>query len=158
MRLGGAPGRDARYVAAQIDALVGAATEPTPSYAALIATTGYTGARIREVLALRWRDIDHGRNLIHFRGPLDVAGDSVVEMKTTESIRAAKLTPRLEALLGREVRMRSRWSGDDDFVFSARRGRPKDYANVRRALAVASKHAGIERVRPHDLRHSFSPT
>ena len=77
-------------------------------------------------------------------------------MKTPESVRVSTLVPKLQPYLGRESRMQSRWSADSDFVFSAARGKPKDYANVRRALATASQHAGLERVRAHDLRHSYT--
>lgn len=49
----------------------------------------------------------------------------------------------------------ARWSADDDYVFPASRLRPKDYGNLRRALAVAAKEASLGRVRAHDLRHSF---
>ena len=61
----------------------------------------------------------------------------------------------LEIYLGRQGRLAARWSADDDFVFSASRYRPKDYGNLRRALAAAAKEAGLEEVRAHDLRHSY---
>jgi integrase len=122
----------------------------------VIATAAYTGARIREVLALRWRDVDHGRGLIHLRGQLNPGGTAIVSMKTEESKRINALVPKLEPYVGREARMRARWSGDDDYVFAAGYQRPKDYRNVRRALTIASKHAGLARVRAHDLRHSFT--
>src|SRR6185436_17879788 len=67
-----------------LDALVQAAKEKTPSYAAVIATAGYTGGRIREVLALRWCDIDHTRGIVHLRGQVDAEGTTVVEPKTPE--------------------------------------------------------------------------
>jgi hypothetical protein len=67
-------------------------------------------------------------------------------MKTAESERFVALVPRLEQYLGRQGRMAARWSADDDFVFAASRHRPKAYCNVRRALAVAAKQAGLPRV------------
>ena len=54
--------------AAEIDAPVAAAAHRTPSYAGIIATAGYSGARIREVLGLRWSDIDPAAQLIRIRG------------------------------------------------------------------------------------------
>jgi integrase len=50
--------------------------------------------------------------------------------------------------------MKTRWSTEEDFVFSARKGAPRAYRNLRRALAVAAKDAGLGHVRAHDLRHS----
>jgi integrase len=76
-------------------------------------------------------------------------------MKTAQSERFVSLTPKMERYLGREARMASRLSADDDYVFAASRLRPKDYRNVRRALAVAAKEADLGGVRAHDLRHSF---
>jgi integrase len=141
--------------AQQVDALVEAAVRMTPSYAAVIATAAYTGARIREVLAIRWCDVDPERKLIHLRGQINVDGTEIVAMKTAESERFVALVPKLEAYLGRQGRMAARWSADEDFAFSASRHRPKDYGNLRRALAVASQEAGLGKVRAHDLRHSF---
>jgi integrase len=141
--------------AQQVDTLVRAAVKKTPSYAAVIATAAYTGARIREVLALRWCDIDHERKLIHLRGQINVAGTAVVAMKTAQSERFVALVPKLEPHVGRQGRMAARWSADDDFVFSGSRLRPQAYRNVRRALAVAAEEAGLEGVRAHDLRHSY---
>jgi integrase len=139
----------------QVDALVEAAAMTTPAYAAVITTAAYTGARIREVLALRWCDVDQERKLIHLRGQINIDGTTVVAMKTAQSERFVALVPKLERYLGRQGRMASRWSADDDFVFSGSRLRPKEYRNVRRALAVAANKAGLQGVRPHDLRHSY---
>ena len=50
--------------------------------------------------------------------------------------------------------MRARWSGDGDYVFGARRGKPREYRNAQRALAAAAEQAGLGDVRYHDLRHS----
>ncbi len=105
---------------------------------------------------MRWLDIDHDHGLIHLRGQLSVDGDSIVPPKTQESVRISVLVPKLEPFVGRAARMRARWSADDDYVFASGRHAPKDYANVRRALTVASRHAGLARVRAHDLRHSFT--
>jgi integrase len=126
-----------------------------PSFAGVIATTAYTGGRIREVLAIRWCDIDQERKLVHLRGQIDVSGTTIVAMKTVESDRLVPLVPKLETYLGRQARMAARWSADDDFAFSASRHRPKDYGNVRRALAVAAAEAGHGKIRAHDLRHSY---
>jgi integrase len=141
----------------QVDALIRAAVERTPAYAPIIACAAFTGARIREVLALTWGDVDHDRGLIHLCRQLNVAGTEAVEMKTAESVRTNKLVPKLEPFLGRRARMRARQKLDTDYCFAAPSGQPRDYGNLRRALAVASKQACLaDRVRPHDLRHSYT--
>src|SRR5262249_11454323 len=78
-----------------VDALVEAAVEKARSFAPVIATAAYTGARIREVLAIRWCDIDQERKLIHLRGQINVDGTEIVTMKTAESERFVALVPRL---------------------------------------------------------------
>jgi integrase len=115
-----------------------------------------TGSRAREALGIRWADVDTTAKLITFGHQIDKAGMALVELKTESARRVNALTPVLERFLGREARMRARWSADDDFVFSARKGKPVEYRNLRRALDVAAGDAGMPRVRPHDLRHSFT--
>jgi integrase len=139
---------------AELDALIVAAAKRCPSYVGVIATAAFTGARIREVLGLRWCDIDHDAKLITFALQIDVSGNRLVELKTEAALRANALVPKLEPYLGRQARMKARWSSDHDFVFSVRQGAPRDYANLRRALATAAKEAGLGHIRAHDLRHS----
>jgi integrase len=128
----------------------------SPAYAPIIATCAYTGARIREVLGLKWESVDSGAKLIVFSHQIDVKGTALVPIKTDAGERVNALVPALEPYLGREARMRARWSGDSDYVFAARRGRPREYRNVRRALARAAEKAGIPGVRAHDFRHTFT--
>jgi integrase len=142
--------------AEQMDALVVAAGKRTPSYAALIAFLAYTGSRAREALGLRWGDVDSTGRLVAIAHQIDKAGTAVVELKTASAERTNAIVPKLERFLGREARMQARWSSDSDFVFSARRGKPVEYRNLRRALEVSAEEADLGHVRPHDLRHSFT--
>jgi integrase len=141
------------FTAAEVDRLVRAAVKVT-RFAPVIATIAYTGCRAREGLGLRWRDIDHARDLIHFRGQLSIDETSVVGPKTDAAVRACKLVPKLRPALGREARMRAQWSSPDDYCFATATGTPSSYRGLRRALALASKEAGLGHVRAHDLRHS----
>jgi integrase len=126
----------------------------TPSYAGVIAVAAFTGARVREVLGLRWQDIDPAAGLISFRLQINVAGAALVPLKTEAAQRTNAIIPSLEPFLGREARMKARWSADDDFVFSVSRGKPRECRNVRRAIGVAAAEAKLGHVRCHDLRHS----
>ena len=140
--------------AEELDALVAAAREKTPAYAGVIAVCGYTACRVREALGLRWQDISSEEKLLAFAWQIDKAGVKLVDLKTDAAERANVIVPKLEPVLGRKARMEARWSGEDDFVFSARKGKPREYRNLRRALAIAAEAAGLGHVRPHDLRHS----
>jgi integrase len=137
----------------EIERLIAAAS---PAYAPIIATAAFTGARIREVLGLRWCDVDSAAKLLSVSKQIDVNGTALVSIKTDAGERVNAIIPKLEPYLGREARMRARWSHDDDFVFSVRKDRPREYRNVRRALAQAAKQAGLANVRCHDLRHTFT--
>jgi integrase len=136
--------------------LVVAAEKRTPSYAALIAFLAYTGSRAREALGLRWGDVESTRKLVAIAHQIDKAGTGLVELKTESAQRVNALTPVLERFLGNTARMKARWSADDDLVFSARKGKPVEYRNLRRALTVVAEEAGLGHVRPHDLRHTFT--
>jgi integrase len=142
--------------AEQVDKLVAAAVEKAPAYAPIIAALAFTGGRVREILGLKWADVDHDAKLIHLNHQVTVAGRSTTGLKTPESERYNAITPKLEPFLGREARMAARWSAPDDFCFSAARGKPREYRNLRRALGSASAAAGLSIVRAHDLRHSFT--
>jgi integrase len=100
--------------------------------------------------------VDSATKLLRLSKQIDVKGTALVEIKTDAGERANMIVPALEPYLGREARMRARWSGDDDYVFSARRGKPREYRNVRRALSRAAEKAGLPPVRLHDLRHGFT--
>jgi integrase len=138
----------------QLDTLVAAARRKTPTYAGAIAVLSYCGCRVRECLALCWRNLDAGANLIAFDHQLDKDGTTLIALKIASARRTNAIVPKLEPFLGNEARMKARWSADNDFVFSSRPGKPVEYRNLRRALAAAAKEAGLGHVRPHDLRHS----
>lgn len=52
-------------------------------------------------------------------------------------------------------RLASPWTRPSDPVFAATSGKPKGYANARRALGLVSDELGIE-VRSHDFRRSLA--
>jgi integrase len=138
----------------QFGALVEAACRKTPAYGGVVAVLAFTGCRAREGLGLRWVDVDTTAKLVTFAHQIDKTGTALVELKTVSAKRVNALTPALDPFLGKEARMKARWLADDDFVFSARKGKPVEYRNLRRALDAAAEEVGLGHVRPHDLRHS----
>jgi hypothetical protein len=94
--------------------------------------------------------------------PVDERGrvDRYVDVKTVNAHRELPLYPRVRRVLAGH-KLATAWAADDDPVFAAGRRMPKRYRNVRRALAVAVKHAGIkvapdERLSSHSLRHTYT--
>lgn len=56
-----------------------------------------------------------------------------------------------------ELKLRSRYSGEEDPVFAARNGRPLGHRNVtRRGFEPAAEKAGLEDVTFHEMRHAFA--
>jgi integrase len=126
-----------------------------PQYRTLLATAVLSGLRQSELLGLRWRDIDFADQLIHVRRALDRKGRDVPP-KTRHSVRDVVLMAALAQAL-KEHRQRSPFKGPEDFVFASQVGTPLHRRNVwRQALQPAFSKAGIERLRWHDLRHTFA--
>ncbi len=134
-------------------------------YYPIIYTAINTGLRQAELLGLRWRDIDldvrsisvcqvlyKGHGLCEFKEP-----------KTEHSRRCVSMTAKLVDYLGEykgEKESLSLHLGrllkPDDLVFSNAEGEPIDPYSLSHAFAKIAKRAGLERVRFHDLRHTFA--
>lgn len=137
----------------ELRALLDAAPEPYRQAAALAALTG---ARLGEVLGLRWQDLDLDVGTASIAGQLDRHGERV-EVKTARSRRVLDLPGALTAQL-REHKLRSPASRPGDYVLVTQTGRPLDHRNVTRAFTAAARRAGLAPPAPtyHSLRHTFA--
>ena len=99
----------------------------------------FTGARLREVLHLKWEHVDLGRGLL-------LLPDSKTGKKTI--VLNAPALSLLEGLtrVGTYV-----IAGD-----SAATSNEKPRADLKRPWTSISRHAGLDGVRLHDLRHNFA--
>jgi len=134
-------------------------------YYPVIYTAVSTGLRQAELLGLRWRDIDldmlsisvsqvlyKRRGICQFKEP-----------KTSHSRRRVAMTPKL-ALFLREYKAEREWLYRqlgkeltlDSLVFTSVKGTPIDGCVLTHAFSRIVKRAGLERVRFHDLRHTFA--
>jgi integrase len=142
--------------------LLEAAAE-TPFYA-LIYLALATGARIGELLALRWRDIDLDRASLHVsRTARRVTGKGIAysEPKTHRSRRPVALSPETVQVLREHRRAQAERRlelgpvyADNGLVFASPTGHPLDDSNLRRAFGRIVAEAGLPRLRFHDLRHT----
>lgn len=135
--------------------------EKTPTkYAPIIRTAVFTGLRLGELLGLKWADVDFERGIVRVRRQLTQQGE-LSEPKTASGKREVVMFPDLGRSL-REHRLASRFSADDDFVFTTREGTPHLQGNVTKrglakaATAVELNHSGEPTLRMHDLRHCFA--
>jgi integrase len=119
--------------------------------AALFLTAAFTGLRMGELLALRWRDIDFAGEAVRVR-----ASFSTGQLTTPKSgkVRAVPLAPAVASALAPLAR-RQDWTGDDDLVFVGIAGDYLDGSALRRRYKAALTKAGLRSLRFHDLRHTF---
>jgi integrase len=133
----------------EVWALVRAATSETDG--AIFLTAAFTGLRLGELLALRWRDVDFAQSTIRVR-----ASFSAGHLTTPKSgkVRAVPLAPEVAAALA-QLGRRDHWIGDDDLVFAGDAGSYLDASALRRRYKAALAAAGLRPLRFHDLRHTF---
>lgn len=133
-----------------------------------------TGARLGEILGLRWTDIDFASETVSFERTIHhesihqrdgsiVRGVVIAPPKTASSRRVNQLTtPVLDVLRRLQVEQEVMRSGagdawfDMDYVFCTSQGRPLDESNFRKRYRRFLERNGLRYIRIHDLRHTFA--
>lgn len=105
-----------------------------PGAANTVALLGFSGMRLGEGMALRWRDADFENGLLHVTGT-----------KSSSSFRTIPLFPPLRALLERMAAEKK--PKPTDAVLTVR--------DCQKSLDTASEALGLPRMIHHDLRHFF---
>lgn len=119
--------------------------------AAIFVVASYAGLRLGELRALRWRDVDFSKRLIHVRRAYSLKEEGVPKSGKVRAV------PMIDQVL-RELDALSRrdhFTGDDDLVFVSPAGAHLEDSALRRRFYAALKQAKIRHLRFHDLRHSF---
>lgn len=111
-----------------------------PEAAAALRMLIFTGARLREILNLTWKEVDLERGLLRLR-------DSKTGPKTVLLNAPARAV--LVSLLDFKR---------SEYVFpgESRDGKAQPRTDLKRPWRLVCKAAGLEGVRIHDLRHSFA--
>jgi len=117
--------------------------------AAIFLTAGFTGLRMGELIALRWRDVDFAGSTIRVR-----ASYYLGQLTTPKSgkVRSVPMAPDVATALA-QLSQREHWVGDDDLVFAGEPGGYLDGSALRRRYKAALSRAGLRPLRFHDLRH-----
>ena len=118
---------------------------------AIFLTAAFTGLRMGELLALRWRDVDFAGATIRVRG--SYAAGHLTTPKSGK-VRAVPMAPDIASALA-QLGRRENWIGDDDLVFAGELGAYLDGSALRRRYKEALSRAGLRPLRFHDLRHTF---
>jgi integrase len=118
---------------------------------AVFLTAAFTGLRMGELLALRWRDVDFAGATIRVRA--SYAAGALTTPKSGK-VRAVPMAPDVASALA-QLGRRADWVGDDDLVFVGVAGGYLDGSALRRRFKVALADAGLRPLRFHDLRHTF---
>jgi len=133
------------------DAELAARTASDAQDAALILAAAYAGLRLGELRALRWRDVDFERRIVHVRRSYSLSSEDVPKSGRARAVPMADQVARaLDALSRRDV-----FTGADELVFPNPTGGFLDDSALRRRYYRALKAAGIAHLRFHDLRHTF---
>jgi integrase len=107
--------------------------------AAIFLTAAFTGLRMGELLALRWRDVDFAGATIRVR-----ASYYNGQLTTPKSgkVRAVPLAPDVASALAK-LGDREHWVGDDDLVFAGQLGGYLDGSALRRRYKLALAAAAL---------------
>lgn len=141
----------------EVEAVVRATTAPLA--AGIVTTAAYTGLRLGELRALRWKHVDFATRNVHVQRNLPSHGQERVPK--SGKVRSVPLIDdagrALDALSRRDL-----FTGPDDYVFASPVGGPLDEGEIRGWFYDALTAAGLGHLREkddpivfHDLRHSF---
>jgi integrase len=119
---------------------------------AIFLTAAFTGRRMGELLALRWRDVDFTGAVIRVRSSR--AGGQLTTPKSGK-VRSVPMAPPDVAMALAKLGDRENWTGDDDLVFASEGGDYLSDSALRVRYKAALTRANLRNLRFHDLRHTF---
>jgi integrase len=116
-----------------------------------VRVAAYSGLRMGELLALRWRDVDWNGSALTISRALSSGVEGTTK---TGRVRRVPLADQAAAALDR-LSQRQDFVTLDDYVFCNVLGRSLDPSALRRRYKRARDTAGLRPLRWHDLRHTF---
>jgi integrase len=114
-------------------------------------TAAFTGLRLGELLALRWRDVDFTNSAIHVRQSFT---NGRVDTPKSGQERTVPMAEEVAEALA-ALSQRDEFRADDDLVFCGVKGGHLSGHKLRDRYKAAIKKAGLRDLRFHDLRHTF---
>lgn len=147
------------WTAAEVMRFIETCRERRSWYLPLFYTALTTGARMGELFALRWSDVEATSVVIERTSSGHGRSRTVGAPKTRAGRRRLPISSDLGSVLESHrmaLTLRSLPNGDDAPVFPSEAGTLLTYSNTRRALHHWADRAEVPRIRPHDLRHTFA--
>jgi integrase len=114
-------------------------------------TAAFTGLRLGELLALRWRDVDFANSAVHVRQSFT---NGRVDTPKSSQERTVPMADEVAKALAKLAK-RDHDTGDDDLVFCGTKGGHLAGHRLRDRYKTALGDAGLRALRFHDLRHTF---
>jgi integrase len=114
-------------------------------------TAAFTGLRLGELLALRWRDVDFANSAIHVRQSFT---NGRVDTPKSDQERTVPMADEVAKALAK-LNKRKNHTTDDDLVFCGAQGGHLAGHKLRDRYKAALRKAGLRELRFHDLRHTF---
>jgi integrase len=117
----------------------------------LYLTAAFTGLRMGELLALRWRDVDFELDAVHVRRSFTGGREDTPKSGRERTVpMAAEVAQALARLSQREDH-----TDDEHLVFCGKHGGHLSPSKLRIRYKAALAKAGLRLLRFHDLRHTF---
>jgi integrase len=120
--------------------------------AAIYTVAAYAGLRLGELRALRWRDVDFSRRLVHVRRAFTQGAEDVPESGTARAVPMTETRSRSHSTISPAAARG--WPTTTSYS-SRPRARTLEGSALRRRFYAALDAAGIAHLRFHDLRHAF---
>jgi integrase len=148
---GGRRGIPRVLTAEQIRLVLGQLSQP---YHTMVLIAACLGLRVSEIMGLQWGDFEWENFSVMVRR--SVVHGRVGDTKTEASFRPLPVDTRLMAPL-QELRNRSSYTNQEDFVFANATGRPRWQESIlHRQLKPAAVRAGVGKIGWHTFRHTYS--
>lgn len=139
------------YTPEEVHALVGAT--PDPTFEALFMMAAFTGLRLGELRALRWRDVDLMSQFVHVERSY-CNRSHLEKLPKSGKVRSVPLAPELQRVLAR-LRDVTGYDGDEDLVFPSWDGTHIAYPELCVIFMRAQQAADLRQLKFHELRHTF---
>jgi integrase len=119
--------------------------------AELVRVAAYTGLRLGELLALRWRDVDFASSVLTISRGMSAGIETTTKSGRVRRVPLpAQASDALQRLAGRPD-----FTAPPELVFVDVRGRPLNSVTVRKHFKQARDAVGARPLRFHDLRHTY---